>query len=421
MKAVISNRIYLGKYGNLYEELREKLKYSIPSKIPGKPPTTYCDVTRINKDVLTIPCGRTDLIPKDYTIVDKRTINNCEFPKFKYKLFDSQQEIYDSVNDSCVINANPSWGKTFMGIALATKLKQKTLIVVHTKYLKDQWVEEVKKCLGIDAGIIGDGKFEADKLICIALIQTLRNNITKVNKANFGLIIVDEVHHLPATVFKRIIDNLKSRFKIGLTATLWRKDGTHVYIPDYLGTKVYRAKDERRLKPNIVVVNSNIKLNQNSNIPWANRLTELYNDPKYLELVLNLCEAQVYRGHKVLMVNDRLEFLYTCAEILENFMCITGDTIDRAFDKDKKDGILATMRIFSEGVNIPPLSSLIMSTPINNRGLLDQLIGRILRQQENKITPEVIDIALSGKTGKNQLVQRINYYVDMGYKIRYIE
>ena len=61
-----------------------------------------------------------------------------------------------------------------------------------------------------------------------------------------------------------------------------------------------------------------------------------------------------------------------------------------------------------------------MAFPINNRALLKQLIGRIERIQEGKMTPEAIDISLDGRTAKMQLSQRLNFYTEEGYKLRYI-
>ena len=61
-----------------------------------------------------------------------------------------------------------------------------------------------------------------------------------------------------------------------------------------------------------------------------------------------------------------------------------------------------------------------MGMPLNNRGLLEQLLGRISRPHEGKLAPEAIDIALKGKTGKNQLVQRINFYSENNFKIIHV-
>ena len=264
-KAVLSNRIYLSRNPKLHNFLIEELTYRLPPKKPGNPYEVECDVTRVNKDILTIPSGRLDLIPKDYEIVDKRITNVVTFPEFKFKLRESQQEIYDLVDDSCMIIANPSYGKTFTAIAIATKLKQKTLIVVHTKFLLDQWVEEIKKTLGIAAGIIGGGKFKIDSPIVVALVQTLRNRIDNVSK-EFGTVIVDEAHHTPATVFKGIIDRINSRYKIGLTATPWRKDGRHIMLNDYFGLKEYNPKDENELTPTVTMIESSLMTQVHNNV-----------------------------------------------------------------------------------------------------------------------------------------------------------
>jgi len=418
-KAVLSNRIYLTRTPELHNNLIEELTYRLPPKKPGNPYEIECDVTRVNKDILTIPVGRLDLIPKDYEVVDKRTINKVLFPKFKFILRESQQEVYDAVDDSCMIIANPSWGKTFMGIAIASKLSQKTLIIVHTKFLMEQWVDEIKKTTGLKAGIVGGGKFDIGSPIVVGLFQTLRNKGAQISK-EFGTVIVDEMHHTPAKVFKSILDKFNARYKIGLTATPWRKDGRHVMLKDYFAFKEYKPKDENELTPKIVIVNSGIKFDSSPMTPWANKVTKLINNMDYVELVLNLAHAQATRGHKVLVVSDRTEFLETCADVLDNSMCIIGSTDNRDFLGSGKAICFGSIKIFAEGINMPPLSCLILATPTNNQGLLKQLIGRITRPYEGKLQPEVLDIVLKGTTGKNQSIQRLNYYMERGYKIKQI-
>jgi len=420
MKAVISNRIYLNRTKELHDKLLQKLTYSLPPGIPGGPRIEECEVTRVNKDILTIPVGRVDLIPDRYEIVDKRTLAPITFPDFTFTLREDQQEVYDKVEDSCLIIANPGWGKTFTALAIATKLKQKTLIIVHTKMLLNQWINEVKKTLRFEPGKIGAGELSnLDAPIVIGMKQTIENKINLV-KDNFGLVIVDECHHIPAKVFKEVIDKFKCRYKIGLTATPWRKDGRHVLLKDYLGLKELKPIDTNRMDPKIFLVETDIKLNIGYKTPWATKLNEIYTSPDYIELITNLSHIQAKRGFKVLTVADRIEFLEDCSHILENFMLIIGKTTNRNFINSNKDGILGTQKIFAEGVNIPILGSLIMATPINNRSLLEQLLGRISRKVPNKPTPEVIDIAFSGNTGKNQMVQRLNFYAEQGLKVKRI-
>lgn len=418
-KAVLSNRIYLTRTKELHDKLIEELTYILPPKQPGMMNEYYCDVTRINDKVLTIPIGRIDLIPEHYEIEDKRIHVPVNFPKFKFDLRKSQAEIVEDITDSCLIEANPSWGKTFTGIAIACKLKQKTLVVVHTAKLRAQWMEEVEKTLGIKAGEVGGGKNNTKPHIVIATMQSLRNNMEEV-RANYGLVLLDEVHHLPATVFKGIIDACRARYKIGLSATHWRKDGKHVMLADYTGKTMYNPVDENKVQAQIVVMNTGIPFSSNAHTPWALRVNELMARPDYMNLVLNLSNAQVKRGYKVLTVADRVEFLESCGDLTPNSQVIAGTTTRDTVDLDTYDIVFGTGKIFSEGVNYPELSCLVMAQVINNRALLKQLIGRIERPYDGKMQPEAIDLVLDGKTAKHQAAQRINFYANEGYKVRYI-
>ena len=260
-KAVVSNRIFMNRTPELYDELAKELTYTLPPKQPGLPNEVVYDLTRVNKDILCIPVGRQDLIPEGYEIVEKRVLALVTFPKFKFTLRPEQQEVYDEVKDNTLLIANPSWGKTFCGIAIATKLKQKTLIIVHTMHLLRQWEEEVEKTLGIKAGIIGDKRYDIDPPIVIGTMQSLKNRILKVNKV-FGTVIIDECHHIAASVFKTIVDAMHARYKIGLTATPWRKDGKHVSMFNYLGGEgeQIKTKDANRLDPKIILVHTDIKI-----------------------------------------------------------------------------------------------------------------------------------------------------------------
>ena len=232
--------------------------------------------------------------------------------------------------------------------------------------------------------------------------------------------IIDECHRVPATTFKNIVDISKARYKIGLSGTLRRKDHKHVLIFDYISKKVYKPAVENTMNPEIVVVKTGFKLKTGNNVPWATKMNILSSNPNYKDFVTDMARIQAEKGHKVLVVSDRVEFLETCADVMDNFQCIAGATTKDKVDLVNYDGIFGSGKIFSEGINEPPLSSLIMAYPINNRAVLEQLIGRIERPFEGKMQPEAIDIALEGRTAKTQLAQRINYYTDKGYKIRYV-
>lgn len=425
-KAVLSNKIWVNFDEELYQKVKEELTYKIPSKIVGDPPITIRLYSIWKDKFLTFPIGCQHLIPSNYEIVDKRTINEVKFPNFKFKLRDSQQEIYEKVNDNCLINANVSWGKTFTGIAIAYKLKQKTLVITHTVNLRDQWVKEVKKTLGIKAGIIGSGIFDHNKPITIANVQTLRKHINTL-KDEFGTVILDEVHHCPAKIFSSCVDGLRARYKIGLSATLRRKDFMHVVIPDYFSKKIYKPKKENLMTPEVIMVQSGIPFSSNNMIPWANRVNELVDRPEYLDLITSLANRMADIGHMVLLVSDRTEFLDRCNNRLgDRSVLVTGDTknrdeIHQLLYNREVDILNGAISIYKEGISLNFLSCLILGAPTNNDPLLEQLIGRILRLDKGKLTPIVVDIILKGNTGKRQARNRAAHYIRNGYKVTHID
>ena len=92
-----------------------------------------------------------------------------------------------------------------------------------------------------------------------------------------------------------------------------------------------------------------------------------------------------------------------------------ADIIKQIFDD--KDVLYGTQSIFSEGISLNILSCLILATPVNNEPLLTQLIGRIIRDYEDKKQPIVVDINLIGKTASRQASMRMGYYLKEGYEI----
>lgn len=307
MKAVISNRIYLECTAEYREVLSNELTYVIPGRGPEDPPQVIKNMQRVRTDLVSIPVGRTDLIPKDYEIVDKRINVPVDFPEFRFPLRDSQQLVFDELNDNCIINAWVSWGKTFTGLAIAGKLGQKTLVVTHTVPLRNQWAKEVQKVYGFTPGILGSGKFELDTPIVIGNTQTLYRNIPKIRK-EFGTIILDEMHHVSSPTFSKILDTNYCRYKIGLSGTIERKDGKHVVFRDYFGSKIFKPPKENYMTPSIEIYRSNIRFMDGASIPWANRVNALANNNEYQHSVAMLAAAYAAKGHKVLVVSDRVHF-----------------------------------------------------------------------------------------------------------------
>jgi len=422
MKAVLSNRIYLECTNEYQSFLDEELTYSIPPRRPTDPPIIIKNMGVIRSGLVSIPIGRTDLIPEDYEIKDKRNDIPIKPFDFKFTLRDSQQSVYDEVQDSCIINAWVSWGKTFTALAIANKLQQKTLIVTHTLALRGQWEKEVQKVFGVTAGVIGSGKFDMNKEIVVGNVQTLYRNIDKI-VGEFGTIILDEMHHVSSPTFTRIVDASKARYKIGLTGTMQRKDGRHVVFRDYFSNTVFKPPRENYLTPRVDIIHSGIRF-MDGNVDWANRINALAYDWEYQNTMAMLAASYAAKGHKVLLVSDRVDFLKSCARLVgDNAICVTGDVPHEERGKlikqifSDKDILFGTQSIFSEGISVDCLSCLILGTPVNNEPLLTQLIGRVIRMNEGKLQPVIVDINLEGRTARKQASARRGYYMRQGYEV----
>jgi Type III restriction enzyme, res subunit/LAGLIDADG-like domain len=320
---------------------------------------------------------------------------------------DSVDKLY--LTDNYIVTHN-----TFMALALAKKLGQKTLIVVHTLALMHQWAKEVKKVFGITPGLIGDGHNNTNEIITIG---SLYKRMDKLGKA-FGTIIQDECHHSPSPTFAKVLDRSYARYKIGLSGTLQRKDGMHIVLTDYFGHKIYKPPAENTMAPKVHVYDTGLVFPYGD--IWAHRVTELMISRYYQDLVVALTEKYKKLGHKVLIVSDRVDFLKIISE-RTNSALIIGETTDREAEFDSlvngKDSICGTLSIFKEGISYNPLSVVILGTPINNHPMLEQLIGRIQRMFPGKLDPIVVDLLLRGRTTEKQFMNRAEFYLKEGFEV----
>lgn len=433
MKAIISNKIYMTVEPAKYRALEKELTYVIPS---FNSPDNFLSIKNLKtinyniaggKMLVAFPVGRMDLIPDNYEVVDKRVLHNVkDFPKFLGELRPSQQQIHDMAEDNCIINAKVGFGKTFTALAIAAKLKQKTLIITHTVDLRNQWEREIIKVLGIKPGVIGSGKFNINSPIVVANTQTLVKHISKVNR-EFGLVIQDEMHHVPSPTFSKIIDAMFARYKIGLSGTLERKDQKHVVFKDYFGSTIFKPEKENTMTPKVHVVFSGIGFSDFSSAGWAERVTVLSESSHYRQLLIALADKYAREGHTVLTVSDRVEFLKYCNEMSNHeSRLLIGQTQERdKIIKEVYDGkvkqIWGTQSLVSEGLSINPLSCLILGTPMNNMPLLEQLIGRVIREHPDKPQPIVVDVRLKGFTVDRQYNNRLGHYMKQGYEIEFIK
>ncbi len=373
------------------------------------------------KGILTMPQGRVDLIPSGYELIDKRTLVPVPFPEPKFPLREDQQVIYDQVNDSAFINALPGWGKTFTALYLARKFGQRTLVVTHTASLRDQWIGEVKYLYGMEPGIIGGGIFDIeDRAVVVGNIQSIVKHLPTLSK-EFGLIILDEAHHCPASTFSTTVDTFHARYRIALSGTMIRKDGKHVVFNDYFGSTVLKPPEANTLKPLVRIVKSGITLKPGAT--WVEKINDLCENERYIKFISEIAQLEILNGHSVLIIADRVEFLRRVKEnVGETCLLVTGSEGDRDIAKEQilsgeKRAIAGSRQIFSEGISINRLSCVILAIPMSNDSLLEQIVGRIQRKFTGKPEPLVIDINFAGYADKKQNNDRLGLYMRKGWEI----
>jgi superfamily II DNA or RNA helicase len=431
LKAIISNRIYLKPRDQSHrEQILKELTYVIEHNVGSGVRGAKSKRLEIIKNykvlpggVLSIPQGRMDLVGTEYEIVDKRVMNSVPFPLPKHSLRDSQLEVYNQVNDTCFINALVGWGKTFTALHIARKLEQKTLVLTHNTFLRDQWVKEVKSLFGLNPGIIGSGEFDIeDHFIVIANIQTAIKIAPKISK-EFGTVILDEAHHVPADTFHTFIDSMYSRYRIALSGTMERKDQKHLMFKDFFGETVYRTQQSNTLNPFVKILNTVIFLNPR--LTWVQKVNELLYNEDYQDFVAGVAATQIKQNHSVLLIADRVEFLENVKEkIGEDCALVTGKTsfeereqIAKKVNSGEVLCIAGSRQIFSEGISINRLSCVILPTPSANLVNLEQIIGRIMRMYPNKPDPVVIDLHFSSAPEKKQQATKLGFYMGKGWQI----
>jgi hypothetical protein len=172
---------------------------------------------------------------------------------FRGELHPSQQVASDKMlaYDNGVLSAPTAFGKTVVAAWLIAQRKVNTLVLVHRRQLMDQWRERLALFFDTpieDLGQIGGGKTKVTGRIDVGLIQSLiRKGEVKDLVAEYGQVIVDECHHIPAFTFEQVLKQVKARYVVGLTATPIRKDGHHPIIMMQCGPIRFRETAKKQV------------------------------------------------------------------------------------------------------------------------------------------------------------------------------
>lgn len=344
-----------------------------------------------------------------YHLVDERKKKTEINFLFKASLRDYQQgavKVTDK-KEMGVIVAPPGSGKTIMGLGIIAHKKQPALIIVHRKQLFDQWIERIQSFLGIAESFIGKiapGHQKIGTHITVAMIQSLATiDLNKDIFSSFGLIMIDECHHVPAKTFREVIGRFSSYYLYGLTATPIRKNNDEKLIFIHIGDVIHEAKFPIEILPSKKV--SIIIRETNFMVPFDYKTDKpeilyqiLIHDSERNRIIIDDIKAEVNAGRKILLLTERKSHIEVLNQYLKNnyeVITISGEDAVSARNsklRQIKDGhfqvLISTGQFLGEGTDMDSLDCLILAYPFSFKGKLIQYIGRV---QRTEITPVIYD------------------------------
>lgn len=342
----------------------------------------------------------------DFQFSDKRKLKQTITFSFNAQLRKHQEEAIEATTkkDFGVIVAPTGSGKTVIGLKIITIKKQPALIIVHRKQLLEQWIERIEAFIGIpkkEIGIIGQGKAKIGKQITVATIQTLPKKLDE-SKNTFGIIIVDECHHIPAETFRNTIEQLNTFYLYGLTATPFRKYNDGKLIFTHLGeiiANIQATEIENYKQAKIIIRNTELEVPYNSKMDSFETLSKiLVHDTNRNKQILNDVQLELNQGKKVVIITERKEHIDTLNLFLKQSyetITLSGDDTDsnkKTKWKTLKDGsfqvLITTGQYFGKGTDLHNINTLFLVYPFSFHGKLIQYIGRV---QRSEINPTIYD------------------------------
>lgn len=347
--------------------------------------------------------------------------------------------------DFGVLSATTAFGKTVIGAWLISKRKVNTLILVHRKQLQEQWIERLSSFLELPKntiGRIGGGKRKPTGLIDVAVIQSLvRKGAVDEIVSEYGHVIVDECHHLPAFSFEQIARQIKAKFITGLSATVTRKDGHHPIIFMRCGPIRYRvdAKTAAAMRPfehTVLVRPTSFSPTKPANEDTRMRFYELYEeivkDEVRNQLICSEVISALQRGRSPIILTERTDHLELLFDKLSAHvrhlivLCggMSSKEITTATEKianvptNEPRVLLATGKFVGEGFDDARLDTLFLTMPISWKGTIAQYVGRLHRLYASKQEVQVYDYADLGVPLLEKMFnRRCQGYEAIGYKI----
>ena len=326
-----------------------------------------------------------------------------------------------------------AWGKTSGSLYILSQLKKKTLVIVHKEFLLNQWVERIQQFLpkarvGRIQGQIIDIE---NKDIVIGMLQSLSmKEYPSSVFDSFGFTIIDEVHHISSQTFSNALFKIVTKYMLGLSATMNRKDGTTRVFKMFLGDVIFKGKRDEGHNVIVKAIEYHVEDDDfnhvitdfRGNVSYSSMISKLceYNRRSefIIKVVINLLNDDS-KQQIIILAHNRNLIKYLHDAIQHRKIATVGYYVggmkEAALkESENKQVIIATYSMASEGLDIKSLTTLIMSTPKTD---IQQSVGRILREKHGQ--PIVVDIIDSHEPFKNQWKKRRAFYMKEKYKIMY--
>ncbi|CAN5464730.1 DEAD/DEAH box helicase [soil metagenome] len=348
-------------------------------------------------------------------------------------------------SDIGVLSATTAFGKTVLAAWLIAQRQTNTLILVHRKQLQEQWIERLLTFLDLPKnaiGKIGGGRKKPTGICDVALVQSLvRKDVVNDMIGQYGYLIVDECHHLPAVSFEKIIRQSKAKYITGLSATITRKDGHHPIITMRCGPIRYQvnAKEQTANQPfeHTVLVRPtpfiSIKpKNEDLRIQFQNLYGELIKSEERNQLICSDVTQAIRSGRSPIILTERNEHLddlsQKLAPVVQHLIVLRGGMSSKdikqtmqhlkAIPENEERVLLATGRFIGEGFDDARLDTLFLTLPVSWHGTIAQYVGRLHRLYDLKKEVQVYDYAdLSVPMLERMFNRRCRAYEAIGYKI----
>ncbi|MCR5400023.1 MAG: DEAD/DEAH box helicase family protein [Treponema sp.] len=414
----------------------------------------FIDCSKENEKYLLLPRGNLQTVvdklaeaEAQYEISDSRETGAAIEIENTVSLYDEQKIALAEMlkSDTGILCAGTGFGKTVVASALIAERKINTLILVQSHALLEQWKKSIKQLLNFTPGTIAAGKDKSTGIIDIAIVNSLvekQSDEVKPRSYKYGMLIVDECHHVSAFTTENLVASFKSKYVYGLTATPIRRDG-HQKIIFYQCGKVLYSTTTKQMNatqsfshyfiPRFTSFHYLAEKTDNKN-PSINQYYEkIIENSARNELIISDVKSAIENQRTPLILSERLEHLELLHEQLkdcaQNVVLITG----KGTQKQKREQlenlnnisteesliILATGKYAGEGFDYPRIDTLMLAMPFSWKGTLSQYCGRLHRNfagKEEVIIYDYVDFRIPVFDRMYQ--NRLKRYKHLGYTIK---